>query len=244
MSRRKGKAIPNANTHDIKLVWDYEPGNKVPTLLNLTMVCPVLVESEPLSSSGFSGTAGSGAQPQRSRASCRLEFLAIEQLDGLGPPREQDRIRARSPRDLAKILSRNSLSSRALLEQFRQLPARRGSGFGVQLRSCLRMRSNVFYHWPGSRRCASEAPRRTASAASTDFTFGIVPPENASRASSVSAPMARRSASISLSSVRSAKKIFRVSFSSNGSFLVTDQSRPQKPVPSNIPDRPSAPSSA
>jgi hypothetical protein len=38
---QKGKDDPDPTQHDILLVWDYEKGSKVPTLLNLTMVCPV-----------------------------------------------------------------------------------------------------------------------------------------------------------------------------------------------------------
>jgi hypothetical protein len=37
---QKGKDDPDPGEHDILLVWDYAPGSKVPTLLNLTMVCP------------------------------------------------------------------------------------------------------------------------------------------------------------------------------------------------------------
>jgi hypothetical protein len=33
------KDAPNADQHDIKLVWDYAPGSDVPILLRLTMVC-------------------------------------------------------------------------------------------------------------------------------------------------------------------------------------------------------------
>ena len=38
---QKGKGDPDPTLHDILLVWDYEGGSKVPTHLNLTMVCPV-----------------------------------------------------------------------------------------------------------------------------------------------------------------------------------------------------------
>ncbi|MET0675299.1 MAG: hypothetical protein ABW175_05825 [Bradyrhizobium sp.] len=31
---------PNANTHDIRVVWEYGGSGSVPTLLRLTMVCP------------------------------------------------------------------------------------------------------------------------------------------------------------------------------------------------------------
>jgi len=54
--------------------------------------------------------------------------------------------------------------------------------------------------------------RRSAATASIDFTLGIAPPECASSASSESPPTARRSASSSLSVVRSAKKILRAAF--------------------------------
>ena len=37
---QKGKGDPDPTLHDILLVWDYDAGSKVPTLLNLTMVCP------------------------------------------------------------------------------------------------------------------------------------------------------------------------------------------------------------
>jgi hypothetical protein len=37
---QKGKGDPDPTLHDILLVWDYAAGSKVPTLLNLTMVCP------------------------------------------------------------------------------------------------------------------------------------------------------------------------------------------------------------
>jgi hypothetical protein len=37
---QKGKDDPDPTWHDILLVWDYAPGSNVPTLLNLTMVCP------------------------------------------------------------------------------------------------------------------------------------------------------------------------------------------------------------
>ncbi|HXO69793.1 MAG TPA: hypothetical protein VN838_12595 [Bradyrhizobium sp.] len=37
---QKGKDDPDPTQHDILLVWDYGPGSQVPTLLNLTMVCP------------------------------------------------------------------------------------------------------------------------------------------------------------------------------------------------------------
>jgi hypothetical protein len=37
---QKGKGDPDPTLHDILLVWDYDPGSKVPKLLNLTMVCP------------------------------------------------------------------------------------------------------------------------------------------------------------------------------------------------------------
>lgn len=38
---QKGAGDPDPTLHDILLVWDYEGGSKVPTHLNLTMVCPV-----------------------------------------------------------------------------------------------------------------------------------------------------------------------------------------------------------
>jgi hypothetical protein len=38
---QKGVGDPDPTLHDILLVWDYEGGSKVPTHLNLTMVCPV-----------------------------------------------------------------------------------------------------------------------------------------------------------------------------------------------------------
>jgi hypothetical protein len=38
---QKGKGDPDPTLHDILLEWDYDNGSKVPTLLNLTMVCPV-----------------------------------------------------------------------------------------------------------------------------------------------------------------------------------------------------------
>lgn len=31
---------PNANTHDIRVVWEYGSSGDVPTLLRLTMICP------------------------------------------------------------------------------------------------------------------------------------------------------------------------------------------------------------
>ncbi|MEA2943407.1 MAG: hypothetical protein QOD09_3936 [Bradyrhizobium sp.] len=37
---QKGKDDPDPTSHDILLEWDYASGSKVPTLLNLTMVCP------------------------------------------------------------------------------------------------------------------------------------------------------------------------------------------------------------
>ena len=37
---QKGAGDPDPTLHDILLVWDYEGGSKVPTHLNLTMVCP------------------------------------------------------------------------------------------------------------------------------------------------------------------------------------------------------------
>jgi hypothetical protein len=37
---QKGIGDPDPTLHDIVLVWDYDPGSKVPKLLNLTMVCP------------------------------------------------------------------------------------------------------------------------------------------------------------------------------------------------------------
>ena len=37
---QKAKGFPNPDLHDILLEWEYAPGSNVPTLLNLTMVCP------------------------------------------------------------------------------------------------------------------------------------------------------------------------------------------------------------
>ena len=37
---QKSKDDPDPMLHDILLVWNYDPGSKLPTLLNLTMVCP------------------------------------------------------------------------------------------------------------------------------------------------------------------------------------------------------------
>jgi hypothetical protein len=37
---QKAKDDPDPTLHVILLVWEYESGSKVPTLLNLTMVCP------------------------------------------------------------------------------------------------------------------------------------------------------------------------------------------------------------
>jgi hypothetical protein len=37
---QKAKNDPNADKHDILLEWEYAAGSNVPTLLNLTMVCP------------------------------------------------------------------------------------------------------------------------------------------------------------------------------------------------------------
>ena len=82
----------------------------------------------------------------------------------------------------------------------------------------------LFANWPGSRRSLSEAPRRTASAASTSFTLGIVPPENASSESSVSPAMARRSASSQPVRGSFGKKQFPGNLQQNRSLLVTDES--------------------
>ncbi len=38
---QKAPGDPDPTLHDILLEWDYDPGSKVPKLLNLTMVCPV-----------------------------------------------------------------------------------------------------------------------------------------------------------------------------------------------------------
>jgi hypothetical protein len=40
------KDSPDANTHDIRCVWEYADGGKVPTLLRLTMICP-FIEAKP-----------------------------------------------------------------------------------------------------------------------------------------------------------------------------------------------------
>jgi hypothetical protein len=37
---QKAKDAPNPDLHDIVLEWEYGAGSNVPTLLNLTMVCP------------------------------------------------------------------------------------------------------------------------------------------------------------------------------------------------------------
>jgi hypothetical protein len=37
---QKGKNSADPDLHDILLEWEYAPGSNVPTLLNLTMVCP------------------------------------------------------------------------------------------------------------------------------------------------------------------------------------------------------------
>jgi len=37
---QKAKDAPDAHLHDIVLEWEYGTGSNVPTLLNLTMVCP------------------------------------------------------------------------------------------------------------------------------------------------------------------------------------------------------------
>jgi hypothetical protein len=37
---QKAKGDPNPDQHDILLEWEYAAGSNVPTLLNLTMVCP------------------------------------------------------------------------------------------------------------------------------------------------------------------------------------------------------------
>jgi hypothetical protein len=37
---QKGKDSPDPDQHDILLEWEYAAGSNVPTLLNLTMVCP------------------------------------------------------------------------------------------------------------------------------------------------------------------------------------------------------------
>lgn len=37
---QKAKDAPDAHLHDIVLEWEYAAGSNVPTLLNLTMVCP------------------------------------------------------------------------------------------------------------------------------------------------------------------------------------------------------------
>ena len=37
---QKAKDAPNPDLHDIVLEWEYGTGSNVPTLLNLTMVCP------------------------------------------------------------------------------------------------------------------------------------------------------------------------------------------------------------
>jgi hypothetical protein len=37
---QKAKDAPNPDQHDILLEWEYAAGSNVPTLLNLTMVCP------------------------------------------------------------------------------------------------------------------------------------------------------------------------------------------------------------
>ena len=37
---QKAKDAPDADLHDIMLEWEYGTGSDVPTLLNLTMVCP------------------------------------------------------------------------------------------------------------------------------------------------------------------------------------------------------------
>jgi hypothetical protein len=37
---QKAKDAPKADLHDIVLEWEYGTGSNVPTLLNLTMVCP------------------------------------------------------------------------------------------------------------------------------------------------------------------------------------------------------------
>lgn len=37
---QKAKDSPNPDLHDIVLEWEYAKGSDVPTLLNLTMVCP------------------------------------------------------------------------------------------------------------------------------------------------------------------------------------------------------------
>ena len=37
---QKAKDSPNPDLHDIVLEWEYATGSNVPTLLNLTMVCP------------------------------------------------------------------------------------------------------------------------------------------------------------------------------------------------------------
>jgi hypothetical protein len=39
---QKAKDSPDPNLHDIVLEWEYGTGGDVPTLLNLTMVCPFL----------------------------------------------------------------------------------------------------------------------------------------------------------------------------------------------------------
>jgi hypothetical protein len=40
------KDSPHANTHDIRIVWEYAKGGNIPTLLRVTMVCP-FVEPKP-----------------------------------------------------------------------------------------------------------------------------------------------------------------------------------------------------
>ena len=37
---QKAKDAPDPSLHDILLEWEYGTGSNVPTLLNLTMVCP------------------------------------------------------------------------------------------------------------------------------------------------------------------------------------------------------------
>src|ERR1700733_11689967 len=148
------------------------------------------------------------AQPGNSR----LELPAIEPRDGMGF--RGGKVELKCDRlGIGEESITQLLVEQRSAKQFRQLPAWRGSGFGIQLLSCSLRVQMPFTKWPGSRRSVSDAQRRIACAASTAFTFGIVPPQHAKRESSVSPPMARRAASINRSSDRSAKKIFRTAFS-------------------------------
>ena len=125
-----------------------------------------------------SRTRGGRAQPHRSRAIAASNFWRSSSLMRLDLRGRQDRTRARPPPDRRRA-GRTTPRPAGLCRAIRS-DCRLGTGLAS---ACPAMPSSQYPYPDGRwRRSASEAPRRTASAASTDFTLGIVPPENASSA--------------------------------------------------------------